>query len=169
MSLRLLLLVCCLFTTPAFAHQQKSAVTQVLYNSRTGNLEIAHRFYLHDAEHATKQIASLQADLDVHHADILGDESTRAAFAAYVMARFAILDEQQQPLPLNAVGYELDGKFFWVYAETPIPTSNKLVVRHDVLRDIWSEQSNLLNIEGKGQIKSLDFSGKAKLLSVEFR
>ncbi len=40
----------------AAAHQQKIAITTVLFNPRTQNIEIMHRFNLHDAEHAVKAL-----------------------------------------------------------------------------------------------------------------
>ena len=33
------------------AHQQKNAVTRILFNENTGNIEVM-RFFIHDAEHA---------------------------------------------------------------------------------------------------------------------
>jgi hypothetical protein len=48
-------------TKLAFAHQQKAAETTVLFNKRSGQLEVSHRFYMHDTEHAVliKMLTSL--------------------------------------------------------------------------------------------------------------
>ena len=48
----LLIIVCFLIAAPSMAHQLKSSVTTVLFNQRTHNIELMHRFYLHDTEHA---------------------------------------------------------------------------------------------------------------------
>ena len=126
---------------PAWAHQQKEALTQVLFNPRTGNIEVMHRFLLHDAEHALKTLRNSKAD-------ILESEDDREFFADYVNRHFSITDKDDRSLPLKPVGHEIEGRFLWVYAETVIPkTITSLILRHDALRDIWPEQVNLVNIE----------------------
>ena len=52
--MRLILLVLCCLSLQLSAHEMKSAITKVLFNQRTGNIEVMHRFYVHDAEHAVK-------------------------------------------------------------------------------------------------------------------
>ena len=41
----------------SLAHEQKVALTDIFYNERTGNLEIAHRISLHDAENALHEVS----------------------------------------------------------------------------------------------------------------
>lgn len=144
------------------AHQIKAAITTVLFNQRTENIEVMHRFNLHDAEHAVKVLFD-------KHADILDDESTQKAFADYVTSRFYLLNAEDESLALKTVGYETEGKFFWVYQETEQPPALEgLRIRHDALRDIWPTQVNTLNVEGQGDIKTLTFRDNVELLSVEF-
>ncbi|MBF7074468.1 hypothetical protein ISG33_13765 [Glaciecola sp. MH2013] len=150
------------FTANAEAHQQKMAISTVLYNPRTNNIEVMHRFNLHDAEHAVKEIFGGSAD-------IYNSEQTQANFTTYVVDRFAIFDLNKKQLPLKLVGSELEGKHFWVYQETPAPTELEGVyIEHNALRDIWHKQTNTINIEGLGDIKTLTFSDNTELLSVEF-
>ncbi|MBU2978398.1 DUF6702 family protein [Alteromonas sp. C1M14] len=157
------LLALLLFSTATSAHQIKAAITTVLFNPRTENIEIMHRFNLHDAEHAVKALFDKKAD-------ILDDEATQKEFAEYIEARFALLDINKQPLALNTVGYEVDGKFFWVYQETAQPPALEgLTIRHDALRDLWPDQINTLNVEGQGDVKTLTFRDNVELLSVEFQ
>ncbi|KFZ38582.1 hypothetical protein HR45_03930 [Shewanella mangrovi] len=147
----------------AFAHQIKAAITTVLFNPHTQNIEVMHRFNLHDAEHAVKALFD-------KHADILDDKTTQKAFADYVAARFALLNADAESLALKTVGYEVEGKFFWVYQETAEPPKLEgLTIRHDALRDLWPAQINTLNVEGKGDIKTLTFRDNVELLSVEFK
>ena len=144
------------------AHQQKMAITTVLFNPPTKNLEVTHRFDLHDAEHAVKEIFSGDAD-------IMKSEETQADFAQYVVNRFAIYDMNKTQLPLSFVGTELEGKHFWVYQETPAPANLAgLYIQHNALRDIWYKQANTINIEGMGDIQTLTFTDSTELLSVEF-
>lgn len=144
-----------------FAHQQKAAITKVLFNQNTGNLEVMHRFFLHDTEHAVQLLFDTKAD-------ILNSKETQQQFADYVAARFAIKPMNGPELTLEMVGYEIDRQFFWVYQEVPAPESVEgLSIIHNALRDIWIDQVNTVNIEGRGDLRTATFEGDVELLSVE--
>ncbi len=150
----------------AQAHQQKAAVTRVLFNTNSGNLEVMHRFLVHDAEHAVQQLFDPTAD-------ILGSDTSREQFAAYVTERFALLDGNGSTLPLQYVGQEIDSGFLWVYQEMALSTEEftamtELSVVHNALRDVWPEQNNLVNIERHDTIQTLNFNGNIEWLSVSF-
>ena len=81
------------------AHQIKAAITTVLFNPRTENIEVMHRFNLHDAEHAVKALFDKQAD-------ILDDTATQQQFAEYVAQRFSLLNSNEDALGLKTVGFE---------------------------------------------------------------
>ena len=53
--MRLILIVLCCLSLQLSAHEMKSAITKVLFNQRTGNVEIMHRFYVHDDKRNTKK------------------------------------------------------------------------------------------------------------------
>ena len=157
-----LMSVSSLYTPAAHAHQIKAAITTVLFNPRTENIEVMHRFNLHDAEHAVKALFN-------KHADILDDEKTQQEFADYVTEHFALLNNENEPLDLSLVGFEVEGKHFWVYQETAQPPALEgLKIRHDALRDLWPTQVNTLNVEGNGPIKTLTFTDNVTLLEVTF-
>lgn len=158
--MRVLAIFCCL-SANVKAHQQKETVTTLLFNERSGNLEITHRFTLHDAEHAAKRL------LDPH-ADLIGDSTAQRAFGRYVEERFVIRNAKKTALKLVYVGHEMEGKFFWVYQEVPLPEDIvALEVLHDVLRDIWPSQKNLVNIEKAGEVRSLEFKDDVAWLTVK--
>jgi len=159
--MRLLILLFCVVSLQLSAHEMKSAVTKVLFNQRTGNVEIMHRFYVHDAEHAVKKLLDKSADL-------LAKQSTRDSFALYVSSHFQLKSDDQD-LKLSLVGNELDGRFFWVYQEVAIPKQlTQLQLRHDSLQSLWPEQVNVVNIEGRGKVKTLKFNSQQKWQQVQF-
>lgn len=132
------------------AHQQKEAISTILFNSRSGNIEISHRFYIHDAEHAVKRILDKQADL-------MTDEAAQKAFADYVVAHFTVSFNQEGALPLKLLGQEIAGKFFWVYQEAAIVSQpSQIEVSYNALMEIWPSQRNIVNVEGVGELKSLE-------------
>jgi len=155
-------ILCGLFSSVAHAHQIKAAITTVLFNPRTENIEVMHRFNLHDAEHAVKALFD-------KHADIMDDTDTQQAFADYVNSHFALLNSEENALDLSLVGFELEGKHFWVYQETAQPPALEgLKIRHDALRDLWPSQVNTINVEGNGPLKTLTFTDNVTLLKVSF-
>lgn len=148
--------------SPVLAHQKKEAVTEILFNTRSGNLEVMHRYLIHDAEHAVRQLVDSEADL-------IASEDAREAFAKYAVERFALLGDDGDTLNLHYVGQEVDNAFLWVYQEMEIPESLEgLGVVDNALRDIWPEQNNLVNIQRNGEIQSLNFNGSTEWLSVRF-
>lgn len=147
----------------ALAHQKRTAITTVLFNDRTGNIEVMHRFLLHDAEHAVKEIRGMTSRVN-----ILESEATRAAFSKYVSERFFLYDQSMAVLDLTLLGSEIDGSNIWVYQEIAIPQDlTSLTVRHNALRDIWFEQVNRVNLERKGQTETLIFEGNIDSLNID--
>ena len=147
------------------AHQQKNAVTRILFNENTGNIEVMHRFFIHDAEHA--------AGLIFGERQMLAESrESRELFSSYVINRFSIeasfREGNSEVLGLSYVGEEVDGQFLWVYQEIPAQGDiTAFTIVNLTLRDIWSDQSNLVNIERDGRIYSLTFDGSAEVLTVK--
>ena len=90
-----------LVSSTALAHQQKAAETTVLFNQRSNQLEVMHRFYLHDTEHAVQSLFDKSAD-------ILDSQKTQQQFADYVAKQFLARSLADEPLTLNSVGYEVE-------------------------------------------------------------
>lgn len=146
----------------ALAHQQKSAETTVLFNKRSGQLEVSHRFYMHDTEHAVQSLFD-------KNADILNLKKTQQQFADYVAKQFRVRTLADKELPLTSVGYEVEGKFFWVYQELEIPKKlDGLKLFNGTLRDLWPTQINMVNIEGKDGVRTLYFSESKDWLITKF-
>jgi len=141
----------CLSQQLAFSHEQKSAQTNIEYNSRSEKIEVVHRFSLHDAEHAVKFLFDKTAD-------IYQSEATQAAFADYVHKHFSITDASDEAIPLTPIGYEKERNFFWVYAEL-MPTSTEVewLIEHSAMQHIWPSQINNVFIEIDEKTFSLQF------------
>ncbi|MGX9460659.1 DUF6702 family protein [Shewanella sp. A14] len=137
------------FAGAANAHQQKEAYTSIVFNQHSGMLEIQHRFYLHDAEHAAQRVID-------KNTDIISDPVSREAFAYYAISMFSMLDQQQHPLTLTYVGTELQGKYLWVYQETPITADMEgFYLKMTTLQELWSKQVNHINVERDKKVNSV--------------
>ncbi|MBY0416602.1 MAG: hypothetical protein K2W88_00885, partial [Pararheinheimera sp.] len=92
---------------------------------------------------------------------------TRDSFALYVSGHFQLKSDGQD-LKLSLVGNELDGRFFWVYQEVAIPQHlTQLQLRHDSLQSLWPDQVNVINIEGRGKVKTLKFTPEQQWQQVQ--
>ncbi|NVJ50972.1 MAG: hypothetical protein HWE13_09240 [Gammaproteobacteria bacterium] len=148
-TIGLLGLVAVLFANTVMSHQQKESYTQISFNERTQKLEIIHRFYLHDAEHALAQLLQSKVDLT-------RDSQVQQQFAVYVEQNFALRDAQQNLINLQLVGHEVEGKYFWVYQEAQPPkTLERFYVRMSSLHKIWPKQVNHINFEFNQQVRSV--------------
>ena len=163
-SIAIAVLIGGLTLSVSHAHQQKTAVTRILFNPNTDNIEVMHRFFVHDAEHAATVVFGQRQTL-------MESAESRELFSNYVMNRFAVeatfANGERQQLALQYVGEEIDGQFLWVYQEIQQVTDiSALTIVNTALRDVWPEQSNLVNIERENQILSLTFDGVREMLSI---
>lgn len=136
----------------AIAHEQKTALTDIFYNERTGNLEVAHRFSLHDAEHALHKATDLKADL-------ARSPEARAAFAKYVAERFTLSFKDTKELKLTPVGQELERGYLWVYQETriPKPIDAPFFIENTILQDAVKGQVNTVNVRYRSRVSTFVF------------
>ena len=150
--MRRLYIVCALvlscLTSTSFAHQQKEAYISLLFNDRTGNMEVSHRFLLHDAEHSLGLLLNNAGDLNT-------DKATQEKFFEYIQQHFKVTSADDQNIELTPIGYEVEGKYFWVYQESSIPDTDSLKLKHSALHELWPSQTNHINIEKDGWVKSV--------------
>ncbi len=136
------------FTT-VWGHQQKEAYTTIKPNSNSGKTEVIHRFYLHDAEHGFSGKLGESIVFSV-------DESAQSKFADYVVESFQLkIDNGKEAVALETVGFEVEGRYIWVYQETSQKLPCQVVVKMDALHDVWEKHINQVNFEWPEGIKSV--------------
>ncbi|WP_043316289.1 DUF6702 family protein [Microbulbifer sp. HZ11] len=144
------------------AHQMKTAITRVVFNEQTQSVEIMHRFYVHDAEHALSELLGKQVYLTEN-------KDAQEQFGRYVTGHFRMGVTEGEPLTLDTIGQEVDGKFIWVYQELPRPEHfSALWFAFDALQDYWPDQVNQVNVEGLGKVRSLVFDRNSSWQSLEY-
>lgn len=163
MAVVMLLAVVSSMVSSTWAHQLHTASTTVAYNPRSGNIEVMHRFFLHDAEHAVKKLFDAKADIH-------SNTATQQQFADYVASQFELAPLTGDLLPLQLLGFQIDGRDFWVYQEVARPAAlTGLMIRQPVLQEIWSSQRNLVNVEGfSDALQSVTFSRDDNWLAVQW-
>jgi hypothetical protein len=144
---------------PAHADRQPGSLSTIKTSPASGNIEIIHRLHNHDAELG---VITVHGD----RSQTLDKLEGRARLALYVEARFiiaeAIDDAIGAPLTLELIGAELDGEFILVYQEYSGKLPSRIAVQDGILRDVFPEQINQVNISIAGHIRSLTFKGDDK-------
>jgi hypothetical protein len=142
------------------------SISTVKRSASGDTIEIIHRLHTHDAELGVatvlgKRNVSLETLVD------------RAQLALYVEERFVIAAYEDgrigNKLPLELIGAELAGEFVLVYQEFAGPLPAGLAIRDDILRDVFPEQVNHVNVAVAGEVRSVTFSGddEWRMLTVE--
>ncbi|MFC1797414.1 DUF6702 family protein [Pseudomonadota bacterium] len=159
LSIVLIAVICAPMT--ASAHQLQVAISTVRFIPRTATIEIIHRFYSHDAEHALSSMAGRRVD-------ILRDDEQQQAFGRYLSVHFQLRDQGEKAVPLSLVGVELDGDFIWVYQETPFPGElTGLTISNSALLDEIPGQVNTVNVECADDLETLQFSEESTTARAE--
>ena len=155
-SMRITYIACFFFLLVAsfslFAHQQKEAYTTIKFNKESSLLQVTHRFLLHDAEHITQALKLSDAQSAL---DLTLDESVQNEFTNYVLQHFALANQDGTAIELKLLGYEAEGKYFWVYQETELPNTKVVNLKHSSFIEFWPTQVNHINVEHGGNVYSV--------------
>ena len=133
--------------------------------------ELAARFQIHTTmvSNWKRELLERAGKLFEGKVDIISNKIDQQRFAKYVESHVALKTLSGETLKLNSVGAQVDGKFFWVYQEAAIPKGIEgIKMSNGALRDLWPSQVNMVNVEGKGKIKTLNFSQDDTWLEARF-
>lgn len=140
---------------PAAAHRMPGSISTVKPSASGDSIEIIHRLHSHDAELG---VAAVLGEGSISLETLVG----RAQLALYVEDRFRIAAATAgaagAELVLDLVGAELDGEFVLVYQEYHGELPGGLAIRDDILRDVFPDQVNHVNVAAGGEVRSLTFS-----------
>lgn len=138
-----------LASTPTLAHRLEAALSVVEINPSSGVLEITHRLYAHDLEHAL--------DLGPVGVGYFQTPEGQAAIKTYCERQFFIGDGQGTALPLQFVGAELSGDLLYVYFEAGRYNGRALTLDSNLLQDFTQAQVNQVNVRRDGKTVSARF------------
>jgi hypothetical protein len=144
------------------AHELKMALSTVIVNEVRGELELTHRYYLHDVEHAVTHLFGDEAD-------VFSNETIQNKFIEYVYERIQLQQSNGVLLPLFRMGIRIDKSFLYVYQRSFLPDKvMQLSMQNTVLRDVWNTQINLVNFKKNNVTRTLHFDGNDDWLTVSF-
>ena len=78
----------------------------------------------------------------------------------YIRRHFVLADAQRKPRPYTYIGYDQESDAQWVYLEMPASgadTFKNVVLKQDILMDLFTDQVNIVNIQYNQQKKKVVF------------
>lgn len=136
------LILAILVSTGVLAHDFFVSILTIRHSQTTKTLDLTWRITAHDIEHALENEASLELGSTKEHpkADSLLNH--------YFLEHLALFQKDQQ-LMWKWIGKELDGETLYCYLQVEgVPTPNDLTVSNTLLQDVFTDQQNLVHVEG---------------------
>ncbi len=143
-----LLLMC---SAASYAHQFHVAYTDLSFNARTGSLEVVHTLHTDDVDALLSNLYQRQFDLT--------QPEDEAVLRKYVDKQFWIAGAGGKRLPLHWVGLTVGPETVVVYQEIEnTPLAQAALIHHAVLSDFFADQTNTLNLNENGAVRTLSFT-----------
>ena len=145
--------LCAVPALPAYAHRQKTTVSEITWSEKDGFLYASHKFHLHQTE-----VSLFKAGIT--HSAKFESLRARAELALYVEKNFTLQSIEGEALPLEILGAEIEGRDAWVYQQAKLSAPpNGLVVTCDLLREFIADQINHVDVKLWDKTTSLAFRG----------
>lgn len=135
----------------SFLHPFHVSVTEIQYQETEKSLQITHRIFLDDLELGLKNFGYEDADLYR-----LKDEGLFEEYLTNYLGSHFKLKVNGKLLKMNYVGKEIEEDALWCYMEVNgVKKVDDVEVAHTLLLEIYDDQSNLVHVYNKGEVKSL--------------
>ncbi len=144
-------------------HDFHTSLTQMQFDPKTQTVEISIRLFTDDLETA------LTHENGGKPIQFGGQTRPDQLLERYVRRHFVMADAQRKPRPYTYVGYEQEADAQWVYIEMPASGADpfkNIVIKQDILMDLFSDQVNLVNIQYKQQKKTVVFRNNQPVQAV---
>ncbi len=144
-------------------HDFHTSMTQMQFEPKSQTVEISIRMFTDDLETAlTKENGGKPVQFG---------SSTKPdqLLERYVRRHFVVADSQRKQRPFTYIGYEQESDAHWVYMEMPASgadTFKNIVIKQDILMDLFSDQVNLVNIQYNQQKKTVVFRNNQPVQAV---
>ncbi len=141
-----------MWAPPALAHRAQTVLSTVMWNEAQTSLDVMHRLHGHDAEIClAMKSGAAQADITMLQ--------TQAQLMIYIEETFRLTDGGRA-IALSPLGAEMEGESVMLYQEGKLaaPPRN-LAIDNRILRDVFENQTNLVNVRLAQRTRTLLFSG----------
>ena len=144
-------------------HDFHTSLTQMHFEARSQTVEISVRMFTDDLETAlTRENGGKPVRLS-------GPVKPDQLLEKYVRRHFIVADARRKQRIYTYLGYEQEADAYWVYLEMPASgadTFRNIVIKQDILMDLFDDQVNLINIQYNQQKKTLVFRNNQPVQAV---
>lgn len=155
---RLFLLLGLLLALPTLGgtrHAYHSTITELRLNPQAQQVEVAIKVFTDDLEKALSQGLPKTVSLRDPRALLLAD---RYLHQHLKLSLPASARAGRLPLAVQFLGLQPEKDAYWLYAKVALPhPTTELLVRQDLLLELFSDQMNIVNAEGNGKKLSVLF------------
>ncbi|RYF71863.1 MAG: hypothetical protein EOO39_13185 [Cytophagaceae bacterium] len=144
-------------------HDFHTSLTQMEFDVKSQTVEVSIRMFTDDLETALTQE---NGGKPVHFG---GPTKPDQVLERYVRKHFLVADAQRKQRPYTYVGYEQESDAHWVYIEMPVSGADpfkNIVIKQDILMNLFSDQVNLVNIQYNQQKKTVVFRNNQPVQAV---
>lgn len=119
------------------------SILTIRHKAETKTLDLTWRMTAHDVEHALENVAVLKLGSQKEY------PKADSVISAYCKQHLVLLQKDHQ-LDLKWIGKELDGETLYCYLQVEgVDTPNGLMVSNTLLQDVFTDQQNLVHLEGE--------------------
>lgn len=123
-------------------HKFYVSLTEIRYNVQSERLELSMRIFPDDLDQALLERNGIQSQLatDDEHDD------ADSLMKAYLLERFSLQADGVE-IAFSYLGKESESDAIWCYFESgPLVTPQELLIRHEILTEIFPDQVNIVQV-----------------------
>lgn len=140
-----------IFSLITFVHPIHLSVTEVNYSEKDKTFQITSRIFIDDLELSIKSVKK-ESDLNLLEPD--KGRKTDDLASEYLLRHLKVKIDGK-PVALKYLGSEIEDVAIICYVESPVIKKFKTIeVWNDVIQETHADQSNLVHVTFKGQVKS---------------
>jgi hypothetical protein len=140
-------------------HRQHLSWSQIILSDDKKSAEIIHRLHEHDSTALLRKLGFKNPNL--------GSLEQLAALALHVSRQTQITQQNSRQAKAEIIGAEAEGKFVFIYQEIAQQNSMLAMIHTQILMDINADQVNQVNIEHRGEIRSLQFNRQNEAKAID--
>jgi hypothetical protein len=147
----LLLIGAFLVSFCAQAHPYHTSIGEMHYNPKSQSLEISLKVFTDDLEKSLSETVKKPV--------ILSQKAEIKNQIAILLKNSFAIEQAGKALPQQFIGLEAEKDTYWLYLEVKVKPEllSELKIRNQLLMETFPDQMNILNLEIKGQKKTLLF------------
>lgn len=146
-------------------HPLHVSVTEIEMKEEPREMQITMRIFIDDIEAAIRKERN-EPELDITKPT--GGLSTDELIKTYLAPRFA-LELDGKTSTVKYLGNETQGDVFYLYLlVSDVPQWKSITVHNTIIMDVYDDQSNIVNVSVKDEVRSLRLTAGEQSGKLEF-